>query len=110
MRLSVASTGGATGSGSVGFAACFSAAYSFTGSTTQPSGGGGPLCAKLEAVQMKNKVVESSKRSRFMENLLWQIRVQADFETQRHGRRKKLARTFVRDETGVRSLWVKPCL
>ena len=33
----------------------------------------------------------------------------AHFETQRHGRRKKLARTFVRGETGAWSLLVKPC-
>src|SRR5690242_458948 len=76
MRLSVASTGGATGSGSVGDAARFSAVYSLTGSTTQPSGGGAGVWAEVEkAQQMAKSVVESRKRdarrrSRFMRLLL----------------------------------------
>src|SRR6476661_4025052 len=91
MRLSVASTGGATGSGSVGDAACFSAVYSLTGSTTQPSGGG-VLCAELEAAQQMTKMVvesrkrDADKRGRFMENSPFAVsyaQQRAHFETLR---------------------------
>src|SRR4030095_2362240 len=69
MRLSVASTGGAAGSGSAGDAALFNAAYSLTGSTTQPSDV--PVCAELEATQTRKSNTEASEtRDRFMGNLL----------------------------------------
>src|SRR5215470_9974004 len=109
MRLSVASTGGATGSGASGYAARFSAVYSLTGSTTQPSGGGpvDVVWAELETAQpMMNSVVESRKRdavvrSRFMGKSPFEFRVleqRAHVRTLRQGRRTKSARTFIRDE------------
>src|SRR5215813_3608368 len=113
MRLSVASTGGATGSGSAGDAARFSAVYSLTGSTTQPSAGGDPddvLCAELEtAQQMTNSVVESrkrdtGKRSRFIVILLCNFVCSTSGHTSRHCgmvAARKLARTFVRGEIGA---------
>src|SRR6185295_4971643 len=75
MRLSVASTGGSTGSGSAGAAARFSAVYSFTGSTTQPSGVVAALWAKLETAKTNGESRASArrdagKRNRFMVILL----------------------------------------
>src|SRR5678815_1594857 len=72
MRLSVASTGGSTGSGSAGAAARFNAVYSFTGSTTQPSG---VVWAKVEIAKTIGESKASArrdagKRSRFMVILL----------------------------------------
>src|ERR1044071_7454063 len=88
MRLSVASTGGATGSGSAGAAARFSAVYSLTGSTTQPSA---ELWAAAERTKTNRESKASAardtgKRSRFMVILLLKIRVlccEAHFETMR---------------------------
>src|SRR5574338_492553 len=72
MRLSVASTGGATGSGSAGAAACFSAAYSLTGSTTQPSEVFWAAVGKAETIRESSASAarEIGKRSRFMVILL----------------------------------------
>src|ERR1044072_8728667 len=71
MRLSVASTGGAAGSGPAGEAARFQAMYSVTGSTTQPSAADVAVCAKLEtppATSRKSASVmrDARKRIRFM--------------------------------------------
>src|SRR6185312_1523946 len=71
MRLSVASTGGSTGSGSAGAAACFNAVYSFTGSTTQPSGAWAKLeTAKTIGESRASARRDAGKRSRFMVILL----------------------------------------
>src|SRR5215218_5979790 len=89
MRLSVASTGGATASGSAGAAACFSAVYSLTGSTTQPSAAVGALWAELEAAETNrdsraSATRDAGRRSRFMVILLLKFVcsvVQAHFDT-----------------------------
>src|SRR5215212_3478467 len=71
MRLSVASTGGATGSGSAGAAARFSAAYSLTGSTTQPSALWAAIGrAKKNRESRASAARDTGKRSRFMVILL----------------------------------------
>src|SRR5689334_7917083 len=88
MRLSVASTGGATGSGSAGAAARFNAAYSLTGSTTQPSAELWAAAgrAKTNRETRASAARDTGKRSRFMVILLLKIRVlccEAHFETMR---------------------------
>src|ERR1051325_4748384 len=113
MRLSVASTGGATGSGSLGSAARFSAVYSFTGSTTQPSGGGGPLCAEADtAQQMMNNAVESDARkgSRYMGNSPLANSLRAHFETKRRGHRKETSPHFCSSRDRGSVSLVKLCL
>src|SRR5215203_3552935 len=98
MRLSVASTGGATGSGSAGAAARFSAAYSLTGSTTQPSALWAAIGrAKKNRESRASAARDTGKRSRFMVILLLK-RVpycEAHVETIRPGRRIKITRTLV---------------
>src|SRR6185503_8722758 len=108
MRLSVASTGGAMGSGSAGAAARFSAVYSFTGSTTQPSGGVAALWAKVETAKTIEKSRASArrdagKRSRFMVILLLKFVCSvADTRRDKTARSpQKITHTLVRFEIQV---------
>src|SRR5215213_8632083 len=106
MRLRVASTGGATASGSAGAAACFNAVYSLTGRTTQPSAAAAALWAALEIAEMiresrASATRDAGKRSRFMGILLLKFVCsvgQAHFDRSSQVA-AKFIRTLVRIET-----------
>src|ERR1044072_628477 len=110
MRLSVASTGGATGSGSGGRAACFNAAYSLTGSTTQPSAEVWAVIgrAKTNRDSRPRASCDTGKRSRFMVNLLLNLcaLLRGTRRDNAASRRKNITRTFV-DSRSRCDLFVK---
>src|SRR6185503_11470786 len=89
MRLRVASTGGATGSGSAGVAARLRAVYSVTGSTTQPSAAVAAVWAEVETAEMiresrASATHDAGRRSRFMVILLMKFVCSARRHTSRH--------------------------